>query len=60
MKTKTVVEVTHKELVDLVIKEAKKAVNPGPGPVRVEFGQDENADVIASVTFEWGAKVNGE
>ena len=65
MKTKTVVEVTNKELIDLVVEAAKRAVKPGPGPgpVKAEFhkltGSDGESDVTATVTFEWGAKASG-
>ena len=65
MQTKTLVEISNKELVDLVIEAAKKAVKPGPGPVKTEFRKSNGAPlcpddtgVIAVVAFEWGAKPN--
>ena len=68
MKTKTVVELSHKELVDAVIASVKSHVKAGPGPVTVSFCEREMDDshpkvlsqgVSASVTFEWTAKPNG-
>ena len=60
MRTKTVVEVTNKELTDLVIEAARRAVKPGPGPVAVQFisPKNDNEGITATVTFEWGAKPN--
>jgi len=65
MKTKTVVEVTHGELINMVAESAKVAVKPKPGPVKVEFLKSDGTPlevegVMASVTFEWGGKVKAE
>jgi hypothetical protein len=59
VKTKTVVELSHKELVDAVIAVAKSQVKAGPGPVTVAFTNPTAGEVQASVTFEWTAKPNG-
>jgi hypothetical protein len=64
MKTRTVVEISNKELIDVVADLARKTVKPGPGPVHVEIRKSDGAPlgvegVIATVTFEWGAKPNG-
>jgi hypothetical protein len=64
MQTKTLVEINNKELVDLVIDAAKKAIKPGPGPVKTEFRKSDGTPlgvdgIIAVVAFEWGAKPSG-
>ena len=61
MKTQTVVEISNKELIDVVADLARKAVKPGPGPVAVKFKSPTttNEGITATVMFEWGAKANG-
>ena len=59
MKTKTLVELSQKEVTDALIAKAKEVADPKGGGVRVDFFGEDGMPCVhptASVIFEWGAK----
>jgi len=57
MKTKTIVELTGKEVTDALVEVAKQQCKPKGGGVKIRFSSEGKVinELSVEVVFEWGA-----